>query len=104
MPSHIVILKKYTHLISGPRHKLSCLIIYADNLSQGSEPWGHGQYARVFSVTCMEQLNAQKLLANQGEGMKAFRYLCSYSLMHCFFSLQAAHNEASALFVRHHIV
>lgn len=39
----------------------------------------------------MERLNAQKLLANQGEGMKAFHYLCGYSLMRCFFSLQAAH-------------
>lgn len=30
---------------------------------KGSEPWGHGRHALVFSVTCMEQLNAQKLLA-----------------------------------------
>lgn len=104
MQSHIVILKKSTHLISVPHHKLSCSIIYSDSLSQGSGPWGHGQYAHVFSVTCMEQLNAQKLLANQGEGMKVFHYICSYSLMRCFFSLQAAHNEASALFVRHHHV
>lgn len=100
----IGILKKYTHLISASHHKLSCSIIYSDNLSHGSGPWGHGQYALVFSVTCMEQLNAQKLLANQGEGMKAFHYLCSYSLTCYLFSRRAAHNEASALFVRHHIV
>lgn len=90
MQSLLIMLKKCTHLISASHHKLSCSIIYSDNLSHGSGPWGHGQYALVFSVTCMEQMNAQKLLANQGEGMKAFHYLCNNSLMCCFFSLQAA--------------
>lgn len=87
-------LLKLTHLIRVLHHKLSSSIIYSDNLSHGFGPWGHSQYALVFAVTCMEQLNAQKHPANQGKAMKAFLCLCTYSLMHHFLSFSSAHNEA----------
>lgn len=85
----------WTHLIGLPCLKLSCSIIYSDNLSHGFGPWGHSLYAFVFSVTCIEQLNAQKLSANQGKPMKAFP---SYSLMHSFTSFSVAHNETMLCF------
>lgn len=88
------ILQKSTLLIRVLHHKLSSSIIYSDNLSHGFGSWGHSQYALVFAVTCMEQLNAQKHPANQGKAMKAFLCLCSNSLTHHFLSFSSAHNEA----------
>lgn len=62
--------KLISNLIGVPCLKLSCSIIYSGNLSHGLGPWGHSLYALVFAVTCMEQLNAHKLSANQGKAMK----------------------------------
>lgn len=81
------------HLTWVPCLMLSCSIIYSDNLSHGFGPCRHSLFALAFAVTCMEQLNAQKPSANQGKPMKAFCYLCSYSLMHRFLSFSTAHNE-----------
>lgn len=57
--------------------------------------WALGaQYVcSCIAVTCMEQLNAQKLSANQGKIMKVFCYFCSYSLVHSFLSYSFVNPE-----------
>ena len=64
-----------------------------------SGPGGGSLHALALAVTCMEQLNTQKLSANQGKPMKAFSYFCSYSLMHRFLSCLVLHVETVLCFL-----
>lgn len=73
---------KSTHLTGGFCLKLSCLIIYFHNLSLGFGPRRRGVvvvrrggvalslYPLVLAVTCLKQLNAQKLSTYQGKPWK----------------------------------
>lgn len=63
---------KLTHLTGFFCLKLYCLIIYSHNLSLGFGPLGGvlSLYPLVLAVTCMEQLNAQKLSTYQGKPWK----------------------------------
>lgn len=65
--------RKSTHLTGVFCLKLSCSIIYSHSLSLGFGPLGGGGlslYPLVLAVTCMEQLNAQKLATYQGKPWK----------------------------------